>query len=208
MNDMRQAIAQNIVRLRTARGWTQAELAERLSYSDKAISKWERAESLPDIIVLKQLADLFMVRVDDLLLDEIPLQFGKKERLCQRNHIIITMLAVMLVWLVATFTFVILGLIPTVRGKWLVFLYAVPASAIVLIVFNSIWGRRRLNYLIISVLVWSLLLCTHFSVFYAFDAHLWLVYVLGIPAQIIILLWSGLKNPRKAQIQEEKENET
>ena len=88
MSDMRQIIAQNIVKLRTARGWTQAELAERLSYSDKAISKWERAESLPDVIVLKQLADLFLVRVDDLLCEDVPLDFFKSEKIRTRNHII------------------------------------------------------------------------------------------------------------------------
>ena len=197
MTDMRQTIAQNIVRLRTARGWTQAELAERLSYSDKAVSKWERAESLPDIIVLKQLADLFSVSVDDLLREQAPLHFGRQEQIKRRNHLIITMLAVMLVWLIATLIFFVLGLLPEVMGKWLIFLYAIPASAIVLIVFNSIWGRKKLNYLIISVLVWSLLLCAHFSVFYALHIHLWLVYVLGIPAQIIILLWSGLTSARK-----------
>ena len=66
MQDMRFIIAQNIAKLRLSHGMTQAELAERLRYSDKAISKWERADSLPDIIVLKQLAELFSVRVDDL----------------------------------------------------------------------------------------------------------------------------------------------
>ena len=81
MSDLRQIIAHNIVRLRTARGWTQAELAERLSYSDKAISKWERGESLPDVIVLKQLADLFSLRVDDLLSEDTPMLCAKSEKI-------------------------------------------------------------------------------------------------------------------------------
>ena len=74
---------------------------------------------------------------------------------------------------------------------------AIPTSAIVLIVFNSIWGNTKRNYLIISVLVWSLLLCVHFCVYYALSVHLWVVYGLGIPAQIIILLWSGLTSPER-----------
>ncbi len=197
MDEMRQVIAQNIMKLRTARGWTQAELAERLSYSDKAISKWERAESLPDVIVLKQLADLFSVSVDDLLLEDTPDNFGKVQKIRKQNHIIITMLAVMLVWLVATLVFFIFGFLPPAPEKWLVFLYAVPTSAIVLVVFNSIWGVKKLNYPIISVLVWSLLVCIHFSVYYALSIHLWLVYGLGVPAQIIILLWSGLTSSAK-----------
>lgn len=205
MNDLRQVIAQNIVALRTARGWTQAELAERLSYSDKAISKWERAESLPDIIVLKQLADLFSVSVDDLLHEETPHNTGKMQKIKKQNHIIITALAVMLVFLIASLVFFILGFLPPSPGKWLVFLYAIPTSAIVLIVFNSIWGNTKWNYLIISILVWSLLLCVHFSVFYALAVHLWLIYGLGIPAQIIILLWSGLTSSKTEPKKKRKE---
>ena len=197
MSDIRQIIAHNIVRLRTERGWTQAELAERLSYSDKAISKWERGESLPDVIVLKQLADLFSLRVDDLLTEGAPMQSGRAEKVRKQNHMIITLLAVMLVWLIASLVFFIFTFLPYSPGKWLIFLFAIPTSAIVLIVFNSIWGNTKRNYLIISVLVWSLLLCVHFSVYYALSVHLWVVYGLGIPAQIIILLWSGLTSPER-----------
>lgn len=200
MSDLRQIIAHNIVRLRTARGWTQAELAERLSYSDKAISKWERGESLPDVIVLKQLADLFSLRVDDLLSEDTPMLCAKSEKIRKQNHMIITLLAVMLVWLIASLVFFIFTFLPYAPGKWLVFLFAIPTSAIVLIVFNSIWGNTKWNYPIISVLVWSLLLCIHFCVYYALSVHLWVVYGLGIPAQIIILLWSGLTaSERKAK---------
>ena len=208
MTDMRQIIAQNIVKLRTARGWTQAELAERLSYSDKAISKWERAESIPDVIVLKQLADLFLVSVDDLLSEDAPLDFLKVKKIRERNHIIITLLAVMLVWLIGTVIFFIFEFLPSFRGSWLPFLYAVPTSSVVLIVFNSIWGRGKYNYFIISLLVWSLLVCIHMSMFYALNIHLWLVYVLGVPAQIIILLWSGLTSAhKKIQIRKAKEDD-
>ena len=196
MQDMRFIIAQNIAKLRLSHGMTQAELAERLRYSDKAISKWERADSLPDIIVLKQLAELFSVRVDDLFREDIPLPDPKEKRIRVRNHTIITLLATSLVWLIATFAFVIINLAPTNTSAWLAFIYAIPISAIVLLVFNSIWGDRRLNYPIISVLVCSLLLCVHLSVFCAYGVHLWLIYLLFIPAQIIILLWSGLKRPR------------
>ena len=48
MNNIKSIIAQNITDLRRAKGLTQLELAEQLNYSDKAVSKWERAESMPD----------------------------------------------------------------------------------------------------------------------------------------------------------------
>ena len=64
--DTKSIIANNIIELRKSKKWTQIELAEKLNYSDKAISKWERAESLPDVTVLQQIAALFSVSVDYL----------------------------------------------------------------------------------------------------------------------------------------------
>ena len=47
--------------LRKAKGMTQRELAELLNVSDKAVSRWERDESMPDILLLPVLADIFDV---------------------------------------------------------------------------------------------------------------------------------------------------
>ena len=59
-------IAENITGLRKKSGMTQAELANRLDFTDKAVSKWERGLSLPDAPTLKELADLFGVDVNYL----------------------------------------------------------------------------------------------------------------------------------------------
>ena len=67
MEDLKKIIARNIVDLRRANNMTQLELAEKLNYTDKAVSKWERGESLPDISVLKTIADLFGVKIDYLV---------------------------------------------------------------------------------------------------------------------------------------------
>ena len=53
--------------LRTQNGMTQAQLADRLCVTDKAVSKWERDLSYPDITLFPGLADLLGVTVDDLL---------------------------------------------------------------------------------------------------------------------------------------------
>ena len=90
MEDIKSIIAENIVQLRRANGMTQIDLAEKLNYSDKAVSKWERGESVPDISVLKNIADLFGVTVDFLITadhdpselevgEDIELQRKKKE---------------------------------------------------------------------------------------------------------------------------------
>ncbi len=193
MEDLKIIIAKNLRELRAASELTQSELAERINYSDKAISKWERAESLPDIQVLKQLADIYQVSVDYMLNESHSpaVQSEDAVRIIKKNRFIITLLAVSVVWLIATIAFVLLELITDAELQtWLSYVVAVPVSCIVLLVFNSIWGRHKLNFIIISVLVWSLLLiiCLVFNI-----KNIWLIFVIGIPAQIIIALWSRLK---------------
>lgn len=207
--DLREVIAKNIAALRTEAKMTQLALAELLNYSDKAISKWERGESVPDVIMLKKIADHFGVTVDYLLTEDHTdpsLIKAASPSPSRRNRVLVSFLAVSLVWLIATLGFVTMVLIgrETATPAWMLFIYAIPTSAVVTLVFNSIWGKRKLNYLIISVLVWTLILAVYMTFLTAMDTDLWIIFILGIPAEVIILLWSGLKNkksrtPKKAR---------
>ena len=196
MEDLKMIIAGNIGKLRREMGMTQLDLAEKLNYSDKAVSKWERGESIPDVFTLKQVADLFSVSVDYLLRADHPSETEAKREYTKRqkrNHAIITALSCMLVWLLACFAFFSADLATAGKPIWLAFLYSVPLTMVVLLVFNSIWGNRRRNFAIISVLVWSFLLCVYISSLVLFQQNIWLLFIVGIPAQIIILLWAGLR---------------
>ena len=198
---LKNQIGANIAAYRKNAGMTQAGLAEKLNYSDKAISKWERAESIPDVSVLKNIADLFGVTVDYLLSEEnsdVPhAEEDPIAKVRHRNHMVITSLSVLLVWFIATFCYVILDILgEQMRLRWLPFLYAVPVSMIVWLIFNSIWFNTRRNYLIISLLMWTVLLSIVISLLAAgFSA--WTLLVLGIPGQVIILMWSRLQSVKK-----------
>ncbi|HBL85016.1 MAG: hypothetical protein A2Y17_02225 [Clostridiales bacterium GWF2_38_85] len=200
MDDLKQIIARNISDLRKTLQLTQAELAEKLNYSDKAISKWERGESIPDVAVLKQIADMFGVTVDYLLEAEHTVEEIKQilpDKHHKRNQLIITLLSVALVWLIATIVFVIVGIYTNnVEKFWIIYIYALPVTFVVLLVFNSIWGYPKLNYLFITLLVWSILASVYISLL---PYKIWLIFIIGIPAQIIIFLWSGFKfeKPKK-----------
>lgn len=197
MQDLRLIISQNIVSLRRKSGLTQIELAEKLSYSDKAVSKWERGESTPDITVLKAIADIFSVSVDYLISENHPEDQDEEPegneaviKKIKRRRRMITGMSVLLVWVIATTLFVILDVAMSGGfGRFLVFVYAVPVSSIVWLVFNSLWHNRRFNYVIISLMMWSLIAAVHLSVI-AGGVSIWQFYLLGIPGQIIILLWS------------------
>ena len=202
MTDIKSIIAKNISELRIARGMTQLELAEHLHYSDKAVSKWERGESVPEISTLKLLADLFGVTLDYLVqaehgvqnTDNIPEAKRKK-----RNRAVITAMSVILVWFLALFSFVVIDIVPAeVDTHWLAFIYACSVSLIVWLVFNSIWFNRRFNYVIISLFMWSALVCIHVS-FLVASQNIWQIYLLGIPAQAVILLWSRLRTGKKVK---------
>ncbi len=200
MNDVKTTIAKNIATYRQAKGMTQIELAEFLNYSDKAVSKWERADSMPDISVLVEIADLFECTLDDLVHEGAPIT-GKttsQQPAPRYQKGVIAAVSVLLVWLIALTTFVTLSLtLPGAPYLWLSFIYAIPVSMIVWLVFNSIWFNRRLNYLIVSILMWTVLLSLHLTLF-IFHWNIWLIYLLGIPGQLIILLWSAIvRKPKK-----------
>ena len=201
MENNRQIVANKIHELRVARDMTQIDLAAHLNYSDKAISKWERAESTPDITVLVQIADLFGVTMDELIRDRKPAEPSPEEKVSSsQKHGLIVGMSLLLVCLIATFAFVILTLIGVDAAYcWLSFVYAVPAGMIVWLVLNSIWFDRRRNFLIISLLMWSVL-ATIFLSLLPFGRNIWLIFILGIPGQIIILLWSGLMPRRKKKV--------
>ena len=192
MNDLKHIIANNIVILRKSKKLTQVEFAEKLNYSDKTVSKWERAESLPDIIIIKQIADLFGVTVDYLLNEH-----SKNEKLIVVNHdkkskinkIPLTLLATSPVWGIATLIFTLI-LIFSSKYVWFVFYICVPLTLLIFLIFNSIWGEKRNNYLIVSLFIWSILLCIYLCLI---KYNIWQIFFLGIPGQIAIILWSALK---------------
>jgi transcriptional regulator with XRE-family HTH domain len=192
MQDIKETVAKNIATLRKSAAMTQLDLAERLNYSDKAVSKWERAESLPDITTLLEIADLFGVPLDALVRGETK-TYAKDApaAVFRKSRVAITALALSLVWLCAVAAFILFGLMPSVKGEWLAFVVATPVSSIVWLVLNSVWFNRRYNYLIISLLVWSLLATAHL-VLLVFGYNVWQVYLLGVPGQVIILIWSHL----------------
>lgn len=202
MEDLKLIIAKNITELRRSCNYTQAELAEKLNYSDKAVSKWERGESIPDITVLKSIADIFEVKVDYLLntehdncKDEIKQTTKRK----LNNRIMITGISILLVWLIATFVFVNIDIVVSGRkAHWLAFVYAVPLSMIVWLVLNSVWFKQHRNFLIISLLMWTFLIAV-FLTFIAIHDYYWQIFLIGIPAQAIIWFWSGIKSRSKSQ---------
>ena len=195
MNKIKETVAKNLTKLRQERNLTQSEVAQILNYTDKSVSKWEHAETTPPIDVLKQLADLYEVSLDYLVGDSNEKFYDSKYtgKRNTTNKIIITILATSLVWLIATILYVY-GMVFLQESYWILFVTAVPFSVIVLFVFNGIWGKREFIFILASILVWSILS----SVYLCFlEYNIWSVFILGVPMQIAIILWSLLKPTKK-----------
>jgi len=188
-------VANNIAELRKKANLTQYELASKLNYSDKAISKWERGESLPDILVLKSIADLFAVKVDDLMKpnsDEIMASPNKKRL---SVHLLVTIAAICIAWVVATAVYVCAKVfIVNWQTPWLCFVYALPVSAIILLVFSSIWWDSYMRCISISLIVWTTLFSIYMSLL---SYNVWIIFVIGAPVQIFLLIWLWYRLEKK-----------
>ena len=181
---IKSAVAANISSLRVSKGLTQLQLAELLSYSDKAVSKWERGESVPDIYVLKQIADLFEVTVDYL----ITLEHTSNKPVDNRKiklHKKVTMISLLGVMTLSSLIFVLLWIF--VAPIWQIFVYTVPIIMILLIVFNSMWGKRRKNFWWISGLVLGILASIYISLITFAGVNVWQIMILLIPAEFVLI---------------------
>lgn len=182
---LKQTVAKNISQLRKAKGLTQLELAEKINYSDKAVSKWERGEGIPDVLVLSKMAEIFEVPIAEILDDKEkkPLSPTTKKRT------LIAAAAALLVWVVATIVFVVLRLLPEPPDKaWLAFIYALPATMIVLTVFSVVWKKRLFVFCAVSLLIWTMCLTLFASIIFV-TANAWLLFIIGIPLQILNIIW-------------------
>ena len=190
MEDLKFITAANIISLRTKAGMTQAQLAELLNYSDKSVSKWERAEAVPDAYVLKHMSEIFGVSVDYLLSshnDWEPISQKQKRRYRSEIIVLISMAGI---WTLAFFIFIIGWILG--HMLWLVFIYAVPISLITLLVFNSVWENGKRNYYIVSTLVASIFVMVYLTLL---RWNPWQLLLLIIPAELIVFLAFSVKKP-------------
>ncbi len=192
--EINRKLAKNLTYYRKTAGFTQAELAEKINYSDKSVSKWESGNGVPDIYTLVALAELYGVTVDTLLGDGAPIRVKRKTR---SLHALIMLLSSGIVWLVATCIFVMMEFLMPDRAWWLAFIYAIPVNAVVLLVYAAIWKYKFLNFVAVTLLIW--LSCA--SIFLTANAinerlgtlvnmgPVWTIFLLGIPLQALEILW-------------------
>ena len=199
--NLEQIVADNLVYYRKAAGLTQLEVAEKFNYSDKSISKWERAEGLPDILVLKALADFYDIRVDDFFREEkAKIKMTRKSR-----RWFIFGLSETLVWLVFGVFFSVFSIaLPNVFAWWLLFVYAAAASAILAVVWAGIYHKRLYQLIATSCIVWFTIASIYLTALMVTlpnpNPNLWLLFLIGVPLEILAVLWYFLRKNLKKKV--------
>ena len=215
--ELKSRVGSSIARLRRERGLTQAELAERINYSDKAVSKWERAESLPDVLTLISLAEQLGTDMNTLTglsaapeptpepipePEPIPVEPEKPApKRYSADRSVIQKLSSILVWVVALFLYMVLDAFG-VKHLWLLFVVAVPANAIVLLSLRSAWKLYGLNRILISVIMWGFLLVIYLLLLVTAKVNVWRILPMGLLGQAAILLWFKMFRPVKEDTNE------
>ena len=187
---LHQIIATNISELRLADDISREKLAESLSVSVSDVELWESGELIPDVIVLKRLADGFGVSVDYLLTRT------HREKRCdasaavmrRRSRITIAALSFIAVWVLATLAFslmLVFGI--TAVPFWMPFVYAVPLSFVPLVVFNSLWGDVKYNVIFSTVILWGLITSAYLTLLFLIGQSVWAMFLVGIPLEIALM---------------------
>ena len=199
MNDLKLIFASNLIRLRREAGMTQMMLAEKINYSDKSVSKWERGESIPDAYVLKDLAALFGVTVDDLLTADTDWKSGAPDlsTRVEYSQLSIILTAIAGIVTACLLEFIIVWIVED-QMHWIVLFAAIPLSLILLLVLNTIWYKGRNNMYIVMALVLTLLLLLYFCGL-MFHRNFWQLLIVIVPAEVIVYFAFHIRRKKKPE---------
>ena len=182
---LRKTVAKNIAQYRKAHHDTQLDLATKLNYSDKSVSKWERGESLPDVYILSQIAELYGVSVSALIGEIQPPKESKPH-----YHMFILLLSLALTMAVATLLFSMFMICKVDYPAWMFFVYALPVCSIICIVFTSLWWGILWQGVSVSALIWTLGL----SLYLSFELeNVSLIFLVCAALLVLTLLWEGFR---------------
>ncbi|MBR1868290.1 MAG: helix-turn-helix transcriptional regulator [Clostridia bacterium] len=202
MEDLKIIFAQNLIALRKRDKLTQAELAEKINYSDKAVSKWERGESIPDVAVLKSIGDHFGVTIDFLITqrndsEAIKEQSAYARSVKKKNKVLISIIPTIAILLVATIAFVcVYPVAPDWKTAIYCFVFPLPLCAMLEFIFSAIWGKKVITFIFVSLFLWLLILDVFFIIGFTLQYYP-LIFIVGLPTEIVVAMSFGIIKLKK-----------
>ncbi len=206
MENIKQIIAQNIISLRKQNGLTQNEFAQKLNYSDNTISRWEHAEITPSIESLVQISKLFNVPLEYLIKENITQNVKTDTKAQKIKKLATILLCVSLVWFVAILTFFYSETFFD-KNLWIIFVWAVPASCLVLLAFTLYVKSRAYGFTFCTIFIWTFIASFYLQFL---KYNMFLLFLVGIPAQFALIIWTFVrpskkqKDPNKMKLKAEK----
>ena len=195
--DIKKIVAKNLANLRKNKKLTQTELAEKFGYSDKAISKWENGDNLPDIQTLYQLCEFYNVTLDFLVNEQ---DFEDKIKYINHlnrkviiNNSMIELLYCSFVWILAVIIYIYL-LIFSEFDYWQIFVWALPATSLVMLLFSKVWKQKIYTFVVRSLFFWTLVIACYIQ-FIQFN--IWPLFFLMIPIQVALILTIAINDKLK-----------
>ncbi|MCQ2484387.1 MAG: helix-turn-helix domain-containing protein [Clostridia bacterium] len=150
---------EKISEARKQKGYTQLKLAEKLNYTDKAVSKWERGESVPDTYTVLKIAELLNVSPSYLFGKDETTETESSDKPKKKTRpvaLFVPIITSVTVFFIASVLFLVLKLFPvTTPYAPYVYLIALTAMFIELVVFSFIWWSRPAQFTCLSCLIWS-----------------------------------------------------
>ena len=195
--NIREIVAKNLAELRKNKKITQIELAQIMGYSDKAVSKRENGDTLPDIDTLYKLATFYNVSLDFLVSDD---SFENKFKYVKNmnkaiiiNNACIELLYCSFVWILAAIIYTYLLFISEFNF-WQIFLWGLPACSAVCLIFTKIWKNKIYTLVTRSAFFWTLVVACYVQFI---EYNIWPLFILMIPIQIALILSIAIKDKLK-----------
>ncbi len=193
MESISEIVRENLIKLRKEKQWTQVEVAKKIGYSDKAISRWETGEGSPDIETLAALADLYEIPVESLFSVYETKSGGERRRHSKDTgrKIAIALLVIVGVWFIGAVVNIYLDVRQDPRA-WMAYIWPLPLSFLLAMGFNRLWGNRAVGVILCSGFCWTLITAFYLQLL---EYNLYMLFISGVPIQLAIILWACIRTP-------------
>lgn len=192
MKEIKDIIAENLINLRKSHNLTQNELADKLSYSDNMVSRWERGEITPSVETLHKISEFYQIPLASILSEKASEVKTNADKFQDIKKFSIILLLVTTLWCILTTAFVLSNSILH-QNIWIIFILGIPLSCGILLFYTGSWARYIYRFVVTSVLIWSLLA---FFYLYFLKYNIFYIFLVGIPIELSLVIWAFIK-PKK-----------
>ncbi len=200
MNDIRDIVSKNLIKLRKQNNLTQVDLSNKINYSDNAISRWEKGEVLPSLETLQTLSLIYNVPLTYFIEeheDEQTKLYNSKKR---SLSFAIMSSAILSVLSICALLFLLLH---NYTGNYYYncFVWAAPIIAFIVKRTIKICYKDKLSLLTSSICSWTTITAVYFQ---WFSLNIWPIFLIGMPVQITLILVDASKRLKLISLKELK----